>query len=132
MHSNVVTLPKASIWQEAARIVGEEGFRVFWKGNLITIAHLLPYSSINFYAFDHYKKMISELESRRENMGVDICVHFVAGGLAGITAASVPLVYSRISCGVRGRDARGLKWSEFVSYELVCTGLILKCERIAS
>ena len=34
MHSNVATLTKASIWQhwqEASRIIGEEGFRAFWK-----------------------------------------------------------------------------------------------------
>ncbi|XP_041000822.1 mitochondrial substrate carrier family protein B-like isoform X1 [Juglans microcarpa x Juglans regia] len=92
MHSDVATLRKTSIWHEASRIVGEEGFRAFWKGNLVTIAHRLPYSSVSFYAYEHYKKllkMIPGLESRRENMSADICVHFVAGGLAGITAASV-------------------------------------------
>ncbi|CAI0411151.1 unnamed protein product [Linum tenue] len=44
MHSNVATLEKASIWHEASRIVREEGVRAFWKGNLVTIAHRLPYS----------------------------------------------------------------------------------------
>ncbi|GKE51268.1 mitochondrial substrate carrier family protein B-like protein, partial [Tanacetum coccineum] len=39
MHSDVATLRKASIWREASRIVNEEGFRAFWKGNLVTIAH---------------------------------------------------------------------------------------------
>ena len=32
--------------------------------------------------------MIPGLESQRENMGRDLFVHFVGGGLAGITAAS--------------------------------------------
>lgn len=57
MHSDVATLRKASIWREASRIVGEEGFAAFWKGNLVTIAHRLPYSSVNFYAYEHYKKV---------------------------------------------------------------------------
>lgn len=57
MHSDVATLRKASIWREASRIAGEEGFRAFWKGNLVTIAHRLPYSSVNFYAYEHYKKV---------------------------------------------------------------------------
>lgn len=57
MHSDVSTLRKASILHEASRIVREEGFRAFWKGNLVTIAHRLPYSSISFYAFDHYKNV---------------------------------------------------------------------------
>ncbi|XP_055959941.1 uncharacterized protein LOC126660662 isoform X2 [Mercurialis annua] len=91
MHSDVATLKKASIWHEASRIIREEGFRAFWKGNLVTIAHRLPYSSVNFYAYEHYKKLlhtIPGLESHRVNMGGNVVVHFVGGGLAGITAAS--------------------------------------------
>ena len=57
MHSDAAALRKASIWHEASRIVGEEGFRAFWKGNLVTIAHRLPYSSLNFYAYERYKKV---------------------------------------------------------------------------
>lgn len=57
MHSDIATLRKASIWGEASRIVGEEGVGAFWKGNLVTIAHRLPYSSVNFYAYERYKKV---------------------------------------------------------------------------
>ncbi|CAA2941613.1 mitochondrial substrate carrier family B-like isoform X3 [Olea europaea subsp. europaea] len=69
MHSDAASLRKANIWHEASRILREEGFRAFWKGNLITIVRRLPYSSFSFYAFERYKN--------------------VGGGLAGITAASV-------------------------------------------
>lgn len=55
MHSDVATLSRPSMWREASRIVCEEGFRAFWKGNLVTIAHRLPYSSISFYAYERYK-----------------------------------------------------------------------------
>lgn len=92
MHPDTATLRKASIWHEASRIIGEEGFRAFWKGNLVTIAHRLPYSSVNFYAYEHYKKLLHAIpvvESEGENMSSDLFVHFVGGGLAGITAASV-------------------------------------------
>ncbi|XP_059647116.1 uncharacterized protein LOC132293594 [Cornus florida] len=91
MHSDVATLSKPCIWREALRIVNEEGFRAFWKGNLVTIAHRLPYSSVNFYAYERYKsflKSIPGMESRKGSAGADIGVHFVAGGMAGITAAS--------------------------------------------
>ncbi|XP_038890129.1 mitochondrial substrate carrier family protein B-like isoform X1 [Benincasa hispida] len=91
MHSDVALLKKASIWHEASRIIHEEGIRAFWKGNLVTIAHRLPYSSINFYAYEHYKKllhMVPSLEHRRDRMSADLLVHFLGGGLAGITAAS--------------------------------------------
>nr|CAB3476319.1 unnamed protein product [Digitaria exilis] len=55
MHSDVAALRKYSIWHEASRIVREEGFRAFWKGNLVTIVHRLPYSAISFYSYDRYK-----------------------------------------------------------------------------
>ncbi|XP_052207945.1 uncharacterized protein LOC127811806 isoform X1 [Diospyros lotus] len=91
MHSDV-TLRKANIWREASRIVREEGFRAFWKGNLVTIAHRLPYSSITFYAFERYKNLLPCIlgaESHRGNASTDLFVKLVGGGLAGITAASM-------------------------------------------
>lgn len=57
MHADVAALRQTSIWHEAGRIVKEEGFRAFWKGNLVTIVHRLPYSAVNFYAYEHYKKV---------------------------------------------------------------------------
>ncbi|XP_070053080.1 uncharacterized protein [Nicotiana tomentosiformis] len=92
MHADAGSLKKASIWQEASRIVREEGYRAFWKGNLVTIAHRLPYSSISFYAFERYKnvlQLILGVESQGENITADLCIRLVGGGLSGITAASV-------------------------------------------
>ncbi|KFK35115.1 hypothetical protein AALP_AA5G238100 [Arabis alpina] len=93
MHSNAAALRKPSILKEASRILNEEGFRAFWKGNLVTIAHRLPYSSVNFYTYEHYKKfiyMVTGMENHRPSISSNLFVHFVAGagGLAGITAAS--------------------------------------------
>ncbi|KAL8232082.1 hypothetical protein R6Q57_001860 [Mikania cordata] len=104
MHSDASTLRKTTIWREASRIVREEGFRAFWKGNLVTIAHRLPYSSISFYAFERYKNLlhlILGVENHGTNMSTDLCVRLAGGGLAGITAASVTypldLVRTRLS-----------------------------------
>ncbi|XP_052477997.1 uncharacterized protein LOC105777062 isoform X2 [Gossypium raimondii] len=115
MHSDAATLRKASIWREASRIVGEEGFRAFWKGNLVTIAHRLPYSSLNFYAYEQYKKLLYMLpgsENHGKSMSADICIHFVAGGLAGITAASatypLDLVRTRLAAQTNDTYYRGI------------------------
>ncbi|KAG5009872.1 hypothetical protein AAZX31_07G130700 [Glycine max] len=58
--------------------------------HLVTIAHRLPYSSVNFYAYECYKNLLRLLlgEKHRGNTGADLFVHFVAGGLSGITAAA--------------------------------------------
>ncbi|RAL52357.1 unnamed protein product [Cuscuta campestris] len=92
MHSDVAVLSRPSIFHEALRIVNEEGFRAFWKGNLVTIAHRLPYSSVNFYAYEQYKKILKSIPglygSNKRNASTDLFVHFVGGGLAGMTATS--------------------------------------------
>ncbi|XP_010905402.1 uncharacterized protein [Elaeis guineensis] len=115
MHSDVATLSKASIWHEASRIVYEEGFRAFWKGNLVTIAHRLPYSSISFYAFERYKyflQLIPGLDRHREYASADVCVRLIGGGLAGITAASMTypldLVRTRLAAQTKTIYYRGI------------------------
>ncbi|KAB5519924.1 hypothetical protein DKX38_024243 [Salix brachista] len=92
MHSDVTSLSKANIWQEASRVINEEGFRAFWKGNLVTIAHRLPYSSLS-------------LRTLQE-----------CGGMAGITAASatypLDLVRTRIAAQRNTMYYRGI-WHAF-------------------
>lgn len=56
---HVAALNRPSLLYEAQRIVNEEGFRAFWKGNLVTIAHRLPYSAVNFYTYECYKNVSS-------------------------------------------------------------------------
>ncbi|RZC84221.1 hypothetical protein C5167_047000 [Papaver somniferum] len=115
MHSDGKALSKASIWKEASRIVSQEGYRAFWKGNLVTIAHRLPYSSISFYSYERYKKYLETvpgLESHRKSVGADISVKLVSGGLSGITAASLTypldLVRTRLAAQTNAIYYRGM------------------------
>ncbi|KAF5179937.1 Mitochondrial carrier protein coac2 [Thalictrum thalictroides] len=133
MHTNVATMSKPSIWREASRIVGEEGFRAFWRGNLVTIAHRLPSSSITFYAYERYKRvflcdyiidlslfpnfsqlvqLIPGLEGQRDNANADFSVRLLAGGLAGVTSASatypLDLVRTRLAAQTNVIYYRGI------------------------
>ncbi|XP_030531917.1 mitochondrial substrate carrier family protein B-like [Rhodamnia argentea] len=118
MHTDVAALSKASIWHEASRIVNEEGFRAFWKGNMVTIAHRLPYSSVNFYAYERYKSMLQSIlgEDSKGSASAGLCVHFVGGGMAGITAASatypLDLVRTRLAAQRNTAYYRGI-WHTF-------------------
>ncbi|CAK8541755.1 unnamed protein product [Lathyrus sativus] len=87
---HVAALSKPSLLYEAQRIVNEEGFRAFWKGNLVTIAHRLPYSAVNFYTYECYKNLLHSVlgENHRAKASSDVLVHFVSGGMSGMTAAS--------------------------------------------
>ncbi|CAH2064192.1 unnamed protein product [Thlaspi arvense] len=104
MHSEAAILSSPSIWREASRIVNEEGFRAFWKGNLVTVAHRLPYSAVNFYAYEEYNTLLYSnpvVQRYKGNTCMDVLVRFVSGGLAGMTAASatypLDLVRTRLS-----------------------------------
>ncbi|ONK76877.1 uncharacterized protein A4U43_C02F780 [Asparagus officinalis] len=115
MHSDASTLRKASIWREASRIVYEEGFRAFWRGNLVTIAHRLPYSSISFYAYERYKSLLQSgpgLDRHKEYVSADVGVRLLGGGLAGITAASITypldLVRTRLAAQTNNIYYRGI------------------------
>ncbi|CAI9098319.1 OLC1v1034941C2 [Oldenlandia corymbosa var. corymbosa] len=113
MHSDVAILSKPSIGREAIRIVKEEGFRAFWKGNLVTIAHRLPYSAVNFYAYEQYKALLRSIPGlNKHGANADVVVHFVGGGLAGITAASatypLDLVRTRLAAQRNANYYRGI------------------------
>ncbi|CAI0427352.1 unnamed protein product [Linum tenue] len=107
MHADVTALSRPSIWREACRIVNEEGFRAFWRGNLVTIAHRVPYSAVNFYAYEQYKAFLQSLfglERQGGNSTADVAARFLGGGLAGITAASAtyPLDLVRTRLAAQG------------------------------
>ncbi|KAK1312044.1 Mitochondrial adenine nucleotide transporter ADNT1 [Acorus calamus] len=115
MHSDVATLSKTSLWREASRIVCEEGFRAFWKGNLVTIAHRLPYSSISFYAYERYKTLLQSvplLDRHRDDVSADVCVRLIGGGFSGITAAAMTypldLVRTRLAAQTKEMYYRGI------------------------
>ncbi|XP_010505387.1 PREDICTED: mitochondrial substrate carrier family protein B-like [Camelina sativa] len=91
MQSEGAVLSRPTLWCEASRIINEEGFRAFWKGNMVTVAHRIPYTAVNFYAYEEYNKFFNSnpiVRSFIGNRSGNPIVHFVSGGLAGITAAS--------------------------------------------
>ncbi|CAL4938690.1 unnamed protein product [Urochloa decumbens] len=119
MHSDMATMRNTSIWREASRIVYEEGFRAFWKGNLVTIAHRLPYSSISFYAYERYKNLLQMVPGLEKNggFGADVGVRLLGGGLSGITAASMTypldLVRTRLAAQTNTAYYRGISHALF-------------------
>lgn len=119
MHSDIATLRKTNIWREASRIVHEEGFRAFWKGNLVMIVHRLPYSSINFYAFEQYKKVLQFIPGldKHGDGSAHVGVRFLSGGLSGITASTMTypldLVRTRLAAQTNAMYYRGISHTLF-------------------
>lgn len=80
------------------QVAHQEGFLSLWKGNLITILHRVPYSAINFCAYELTKDY---LRSSVEN---DVARRFVSGAVAGAIACTAvsrvcPFGH-QVGCGV--------------------------------
>lgn len=102
MHCDVASMRKACIWREASRIISEEGFRALWKGNLVTIAHRLPYSSISFYAFERYKNVGTTFLLRISYMRTNVCIHELSFYLAVIESDIILLCsYYKLFWGLK-------------------------------
>lgn len=109
---------RSSIWEEAARILREEGALAFWKGNGVTILHRLPYSAINFYSYEKYQDLLLRGLGAEEggpaaaSLGLGMAVKLLAGGCAGCTAASLTypldLVRTRLAAQKRSTYYKGV------------------------
>lgn len=112
---DISALGRPSIVREASRIAYEEGIRAFWKGNGVTIVHRLPYSAISFYSYEKYKRFLLDLtgiEGRPESLGVGMGTNLLAGGGAGLTAASstypLDLIRTRLAAQRNERYYKGI------------------------
>jgi solute carrier family 25 phosphate transporter 23/24/25/41 len=66
------------------QVVRSEGPAALWKGNLVTILHRLPYSSINFWTYEHSNKLLR----RHLPPGTDFARTWLSGAVAGLVACS--------------------------------------------
>ncbi|MCO5577648.1 hypothetical protein L7F22_031479 [Adiantum nelumboides] len=115
MQTEVAALGRPSIVREASRIAIEEGFRAFWKGNGVTIVHRLPYSAISFYSYEKYKRFllgITGINGRQESLSFGMGTNLLAGGGAGLTAASstypLDLIRTRLAAQRNERYYKGM------------------------
>ena len=87
-----------------------EGLLSLWRGNTATLARIVPYSAINFMAFEQYKKLL-----RVERTGTP--ASFVAGSLAGSTGQLVtyPLDRARAVMAVTNMSGAGRQYGNLVA-----------------
>lgn len=81
-------------WKEALYIYRKEGLKGFWRGNLIALLQVFPYTAIQFASFDFFHTMF---EQYTHNDAQKHFYNFLAGSLAGISAtiATYPTEFLR-------------------------------------
>jgi len=72
------------VGQAASKIIREEGFRAFWKGNGTNIIRIFPYSAAQLAANDQYKRMVAG-----EGGELTVPRRLIAGACAGMTATAL-------------------------------------------
>ena len=69
----------SSLWKECRRVLVDEGFFAFWKGNLASVLHRFPYSAINFSVYESTRTGFKAL-GYDENMSIRV----LSGALGGV------------------------------------------------
>eukprot|EP00878_Enallax_costatus_P022108 GHUV01023443.1.p1 GENE.GHUV01023443.1~~GHUV01023443.1.p1 ORF type:complete len:447 (+),score=96.43 GHUV01023443.1:244-1584(+) len=90
------------------QVVRREGPAALWKGNLATILHRLPYSSINFYTYEHTNRfLVKQLPPN-----TDFARSLASGALAGLVACTaaypLDLVRTRLAAQTQGNYYHGI------------------------
>ncbi|KAI8559633.1 hypothetical protein RHMOL_Rhmol04G0188600 [Rhododendron molle] len=89
---------KAIGFVEAFALMGkQEGVKGYWKGNLPQVIRVIPYSAVQLFAYDTYKKLFSGKDGELSVIG-----RLAAGACAGMTSTFVtyPLDVLRLRLAV--------------------------------
>lgn len=89
---------KAMGFLEAITVIGkEEGIRGYWKGNLPQVIRVIPYSAVQLFAYETYKKLF-----RGKDGELSVWGRLAAGACAGMTSTLVtyPLDVLRLRLAV--------------------------------
>jgi solute carrier family 25 (mitochondrial adenine nucleotide translocator), member 4/5/6/31 len=78
------------------RVLNEQGFSSFWRGNLANVVRYFPTQALNFAFKDVYKKVFNPYNSKKEPVKFFIG-NCLSGGAAGATSLCVvyPLDFAR-------------------------------------
>lgn len=89
---------KAIGFIEAVTLIGkEEGLKGYWKGNLPQVIRIIPYSAVQLFAYETYKKLFKGKDGELSVIG-----RLAAGACAGMTSTFVtyPLDVLRLRLAV--------------------------------
>lgn len=80
-----------SIRAAYADILGKDGVRGLWRGNLTNCFRVFPHAAIQFISYEKYSAMVKEKlgDTLGTGKGARIGQRLIAGSLAGATAATI-------------------------------------------
>ncbi|GMP73284.1 hypothetical protein CsSME_00031079 [Camellia sinensis var. sinensis] len=80
-------------WHEAFTMIGkQEGIKGYWKGNLPQVIRVIPYSAVQLFAYETYKKLL-----RGKDGELSLIERHTAGAFAGMTSTFVSNIANEIA-----------------------------------
>ena len=73
-----------------SHVIRQQGLLSLWKGNGVTVIHRLPYSAINFWAYERLTQVWRQnVKVEDSSHAVDFSRRLLFGGMAGSLACAV-------------------------------------------
>jgi solute carrier family 25 phosphate transporter 23/24/25/41 len=95
----IVRCEKRNIFELIQSIATSQGLRRFWKGNLLNILRTAPFKSVNFSAYNTYRKnYLDSLGMRKLPILRGLLLVLVLLLLPGVTATNICLPLDTV-CG---------------------------------
>ncbi len=92
-------LQKLSLQQAVQQVIRQEGIHALWKGNGVTMLHRLPYSAVNFWAYEQFTQQWQQCFPSAANHSQDAVLRrLAAGGAAGMCACTLVSILSKSAC----------------------------------
>lgn len=97
---------QSNLFELIKKISSTQGLKGFWRGNFVNILRTAPFKSVNFYAYDTYRKQLLKISGNEETTNFE---RFIAGAAAGITATimCIPMDTIRTKMVAPGGEALG-------------------------
>lgn len=96
--------PYTGVVQAARKIIHEEGFLAFWKGNGMNVVRIFPYAAAQLGANDHYKRILAS-----DGGELSVPRRLLSGACAGMTATALthPLDTMRLRLALPNHPYKG-------------------------
>lgn len=89
---------KGSLYDVCLKVIREEGFKSFWKGNLTSILHRFPYSAINFSVYEMSKPIVvKRITAKKETPTVRLICGAISGAAACVACYPLDLIRTRLT-----------------------------------
>ncbi|KAF9010701.1 mitochondrial carrier domain-containing protein [Cyathus striatus] len=92
------------VWRSLVRMWQEEGFKGFMRGNGINCLRIIPYSAVQFTAYEQLKKVFTRHGSEELNTPKRLASGALAGIISVCTTYPLDLVRSRLSIATASID----------------------------